>query len=53
MSLAADGVDGNGSQLEKLRLIVSSCFVRLQIIDVNDCGLFSLCECSKKMFWVD
>ena len=46
MSLAADGEDGNGLQLEKLRLNLSSCFIsaRLQEIDINDRGLFYLCE---------
>ena len=41
MSLAADGEDGNGLQLEKLRLNFS---VRLQTIDINDRDLFSLCK---------
>ena len=41
MSLAADGQDGNGLQLEKLRPNFSSCF---RVIDINDCGLLSFCE---------
>ena len=54
MSLAADGEDGNGLQLEKLRLNFSSCFcANLQIIDINDRGLFAFClssfRCSEKM----
>ena len=46
MSLAADGEDGNGLQLEKLRLNLSSCFhvTRLQKLDTNGRSLFSLCE---------
>ena len=44
MSLAADGQDGNGLQLEKLRLRFQVVFARLQIIDINDRGLFPLCE---------
>ena len=35
-------IGGNGLQLEKLRLNLSSCFTRLQKIDVNGRGLFSL-----------
>ena len=45
MSLAADGQDGTGLQLEKLRLNrfqVDS--ARLQIIGISGPGLFSLCE---------
>ena len=61
MSLAADGQDGNGLQLEKLRLNVSSCFhapsenrylwpwnvfsLRFEVI--------SSCRCSKIMFSMD
>ena len=46
MSLAADGKDGNGLQLEKLRLNISSCFLassknRYQWTSL---GLFSHCE---------
>ena len=44
MSLAVNGEDGNGLQLKKLRLNFSSCFPRLQKIDINGRGLFSLCE---------
>ena len=49
MSLAADSEDGNGFQLEKLRLNFSSCFrvcvlAHLQIIDINDHDLFSHCK---------
>ena len=44
MSLAADGEDRNGLQCEKLSLNFSSCFTCLQIININDCGLFSVCE---------
>ena len=45
MPLAADGKDGNGLQLEKLRLNFSSCFrASSKKIDINDRGLFSLCE---------
>ena len=44
MSLAVDGEDGNRLQLEKLRLNFSSCFRAFQIIDINDRGLFSVCE---------
>ena len=46
MSLAADGEDGNGFQLEKLRLDFSSCliFARFQIIGINSRGLFSFCK---------
>ena len=39
---AADGQDGNGLQLEKLRLNFSSVSTRLQKIDINGRGLFSL-----------
>ena len=57
MSLAADSEDGNGLQLEKLRLNFQVVSVRLQIIDINDRGLFAFCElrfissfrCSEKM----
>ena len=42
MSLAANDEDGNRLQLEKLRLNFSS--LRLQIVNNNDRGLFSLCE---------
>ena len=44
MSLAADGQDGNGLHLDKLRLNFSSCFQRLQKIDINGrrvCLLFA------------
>ena len=44
MSLAADGEDGNGLQLEKSRLTFQVVTARLQIIDINDRGLFPLCE---------
>ena len=45
MSLAADGEDGNGLELEKLRLNFQVVSVRLQIIDINDRGqLFAFCE---------
>ena len=44
MSLAADGQDGNGLQLEKFRLNFSSCFHASSKNDINGCGLFSLCE---------
>ena len=44
MSLAADGEDGNGLQLEKLRLNFQVVSVRLQIININDSGLFAFCE---------
>ena len=45
VSLAEDGEDGNGLQLENLRLHFSGCFpARLQIIDIDGRGLFSLCE---------
>ena len=44
MSLAADGEDGNGLQLEKLRLNFQVVSVRLQIIDINVRGLFAFCE---------
>ena len=44
MSLAADGEDGNGLQLEKLRLNFSSCFQASSHNQYNDRGLFSLCE---------
>ena len=44
MSLAADGQDGNGLQLEKLRLNFSSCFQASSKIDINGRDLFSLCE---------
>ena len=44
MSLAADGQDGNGLQLEKLRLNFSSCFpASSKKVDTNGRGLFSLC----------
>ena len=41
MSLAANGEDGNGLQLEKLRLNFSS---RFRASSISDHGLFSLCE---------
>ena len=46
MSLAADGQDGNGLQLEKLRLNFSRCFhASLKTLKyINGRGLFSLCE---------
>ena len=45
MSLAAEVEDGNGLQLEKLRLNFSIFFsARLQIIDIDGSGLISLCE---------
>ena len=44
MSLAAAGHDGNGLQLENLRLTFQVVSARLQIIDINGHGLFSLCE---------
>ena len=48
MSLAADGKDGNGLQLEKLRLNFSSCFCASSnsTVDTNDYMyvLFPLCE---------
>ena len=45
MSLTADGQDGNGLELEKLRLNFSSCFhASSKKIDINGRGLFSLCE---------
>ena len=45
MSLAADGEDENGLELEKLRLNFQVVSVRLQIIDINDRGqLFAFCE---------
>ena len=44
MSLVADGQDGNGLQLEKLRLSFSSCVHAPSKIDINGAGLFSLCE---------
>ena len=45
MSLAADGQDGNGLQLKKLRLNFSSCFhSSVKKIDINGRGLLSLCE---------
>ena len=46
MSLAVDGEDGNGLQLEKLRLNFSSHFRErvLKKTDTNGRGLFSLCE---------
>ena len=47
MSLAADGEDGNGLQLEKLRLNFSSCPRMFKKIDIDSCGLFSLCELSR------
>ena len=59
MSLAADGSDGNGSQLEKLRLNFSSCFrASSNNRYINDRGLFSFCvlrlylplDVLKKMF---
>ena len=41
----ADGHDGNRLQLEKFRLNFSQVvFARLQKIDINGRGLFSLCE---------
>ena len=40
MSLAADGQDGNGLQLEKLKLTFQVASTRLQIININDRGLF-------------
>ena len=41
MSLAADGQDGNGLQLEKLRLNFSSCFrASSKKVDINGRGLF-------------
>ena len=43
MSLAADGKDGKGLKLKKLRPNFSSCFHASSIIDINDRGLFSLC----------
>ena len=52
MSLAADGEDGNGLQLEKLRLVVSARPV-FTIIDINNRGLFSPISsfgCSKKKY---
>ena len=59
MYLAADGQDGNGFQLEKLRHQVV--YVRLQKIDINGRGLLSLCElrlgssfrCSEMMLCMD
>ena len=45
MSLAADEEDGNGLQLEKLRLNFSSCFHALEKkSDINGRGLFFLCK---------
>ena len=44
MSLAADGQDGNGLQLEKLRLSFQVASAHLQKIDINSRGLFPLCE---------
>ena len=44
MSSAADGKDGNGLQLEKSRLTFQVVPARLQIIDINDRGLFSHCK---------
>ena len=44
MSLAADGQDGNGLQLEKLRLNFSSCFRASSKKNINDHGLLSICE---------
>ena len=44
MSLAADGQDGNGLQLEKLRLNFSSGSHTSAKIDINSHGLCSLCE---------
>ena len=45
MSLAADGQDGNGLQLGKLRLNFSSCLHASSTeININGRGLFSLCE---------
>ena len=47
MSLAADGKDGNGLQLEKLRLIFSSYFGASSnnpAGDISNRGLFSLCK---------
>ena len=38
MSLAADGQDGNGLQLQTLRLNVSSCFRASSKIDINGRG---------------
>ena len=45
MSLAADGEDRNGLQLEKLRPNFSSCFcASSNNPDIDDRGLFALCE---------
>ena len=44
MSLAADGQDGNGLQLEKLRLNFSSCFHPSSEIDIYGCGMFFISE---------
>ena len=45
MSLAAGGEDGNGLQLEKLRLNFSTRFhAYFNLIDINSRGLFPLCE---------
>ena len=44
MFLAADGEDGNGLQLKKFRLTFQVVSARIQIINVNDRGLFSVCE---------
>ena len=45
MSLAADGQNGNGLQLEKLRLNLFKLFPRFfKKGDFNGRGLFSFCE---------
>ena len=44
MSSAEDGQDGNGLQLEKLRLNFSSCFHTSSKININGRVLFSLCK---------
>ena len=44
MSSAADGQDGNGLQLEKLRQPFKVVSTRLQKIDIYGSGMFFLCE---------
>ena len=44
MYLTADVQEGNGLQPEKFGMNFSSCFRRLQKLDIYDHGLLSLCK---------
>ena len=53
--MAADGLDGNGLQLEKLRLYFASCFRASSKINIYSSGLIEVMSsfrCSKMLFFI-